>query len=202
MFFWDRDGKILLKGRSFKVFMHPKLLTKECIFVFIDIQEKLFPYVKNNTPCLDNLKKLIKLADITNIPILLTEHYPKGLGSTVPELKKNLTSYHPIEKITFSAFRCNEFVKKIKKYNARTLVICGIESHICIEQTVLDGLELGYDIHVISDGISSRKKTNHEVGLRKMQQCGAIISSTEMAIYEILERADTPEFKKILPVLK
>ena len=182
--------------------MHPQLLTRECIFVFIDIQEKLFPYVENKTDCLKNMIKLIKLADITNIPLVLTEHYPKGLGLTIPELQKNLSSYNPIEKITFSAFRCNEFLKKIKEQCCTTLVICGIESHICIEQTVLDGLELGYDIHVISDGISSRKKTNHELGLRKMQQCGAIISSTEMAIYEILGRADTREFKEILPEIK
>ena len=84
----------------------------------------------------------------------------------------------------------------------KTLVVCGIESHICIEQTVLDGIALDYDIHVVSDAISSRTKSNHQAGIFKMQQCGATISTTEMVMYEILERADTEEFKQVLNLVK
>lgn len=182
--------------------MHPHLLTKECILVLIDIQEKLFPYVKDKDQLLGNITKLIRFATIMKIPLILTEHYPQGLGPTIQEIKNILPKYSPLKKITFSAFRSKEFLKKIQDTKIRTLLICGIESHICIEQTVLDGLSLGLNIHIISDAISSRKKHDLQMGIQKMQQCGGIISTTEMAIYEILERADTQEFKEALKLVK
>jgi nicotinamidase-related amidase len=182
--------------------MHPQLLTKECILVLIDIQEKLFPYVQDKEQLLRQIKKLIRFAVIMKIPLILTEHYPQGLGSTIPEIKTILPEYNPIQKITFSAFRSKEFLQKIQYTGIKTLLICGIESHICIEQTVLDGLSFGLDIHIISDAISSRKKLDLQMGIQKMHQCGGIISTTEMAIYEILERADTLEFKEVLKIVK
>jgi len=182
--------------------MHPHLLTKECILVLIDFQEKLFPYVKDKDKLLQQTTKLIQFAGMMKIPLIVTEHYPQGLGSTIPEIKNILPEYSPIEKITFSAFRSKKFLQKIQDAKIKTLLICGIESHICIEQTVLDGLSLGFKIHIISDAISSRKRHDLQMGIQKMQQCGGIISTTEMAIYEILERADTPQFKKALKLVK
>ena len=182
--------------------MHPYLLTKNCILVLIDLQEKLFPYVQEKERILQQIKKLIKFAEIMKIPIILTEHYPKGLGSTIKEIKTSLPKYSPIKKITFSAFRSNEFLEKIQNTKIKTLIFCGIESHICIEQTVLDGISLGFKIHIISDAISSRKKHDLQIGIDKMKQCGGIISTTEMAMYEILERADTNEFKDALKLVK
>ena len=182
--------------------MNPHLLTKECILVLIDIQEKLFPFVKDKDQLLRQITKLIQFTGIMKIPLILTEHYPQGLGQTIPEIKNILSEYNPIKKITFSAFRSEKFLQKIQETKIKTLLICGIESHICIEQTVLDGLSLGLKIHIISDAISSRKKHDLKIGIQKMQQYGGIISTTEMAIYEILERADTPEFKDALKLVK
>jgi nicotinamidase-related amidase len=182
--------------------MHPNLLTKECILVIIDIQEKLFPYVKEKDKILQQIKKLIQFAIIMKIPIVLTEHYPQGLGPTIKEIKTTLPGYNPIKKITFSAFRSEEFTQRIQDTKIKTLVFCGIESHICIEQTVLDGISLGFKTHIISDAISSRKEHDLQIGIHKMQQCGGIMSTTEMAIYEILERADTTEFKEVLKIIK
>ena len=182
--------------------MHPNLLTKECLLVLIDIQEKLFPYVQDKKQLLGQITKLVRFATIMKIPIFLTEHYPQGLGPTIQEIRNILPEYNPIKKITFSAFGSEKFLQKIKDTKIKTLLICGIESHICIEQTVLDGLSLGLNIHIISDAISSRKKHDFQIGIQKMQQSGGIISTTEMAMYEILERADTPEFKDTLNLVK
>lgn len=182
--------------------MHPNLLTKECLLVLIDMQEKLFPYVQDKKQLLRQITKLVRFATIMKIPLFLTEHYPQGLGSTIQEIRRILPEYNPIKKITFSAFRSEKFLQKIKDTKIKTLLICGIESHICIEQTVLDGLSLGLTIHIISDAISSRNKHDLQMGIQKMQQSGGIISTTEMAIYEILERADTPEFKDALNLVK
>jgi nicotinamidase-related amidase len=182
--------------------MHPNLLTKECLLVLIDIQEKLFPYVKDKKQLLEQITKLIRFATIMKIPLILTEHYPRGLGPTIQEIRNILPEYSPITKITFSAFRSKKFLQKIQDTKIKTLLICGIESHICIEQTALDGLSLGLNIHIISDAISSRRNQDLQMGIQKMQQSGGIISTTEMAMYEILERADIPEFKDVLKLVK
>jgi nicotinamidase-related amidase len=150
----------------------------------------------------ENLHMLIRFAYIMDLPILLTEHYPKGLGRTVPEIKEVLKEYEPIEKVIFSCFGSEEFKSKLKELGVKKLMISGIESHICIEQTALDALNAGYDVHVIADAISSRTPRNLEIGIEKMRQLGAVISSTEMAMYEIMERADTKEFKEVLKLVK
>ena len=150
----------------------------------------------------ENLRLLIRFADIMDIPIVLTEHYPKGLGVTVPKIKGVLKEYEPIEKVIFSCFGSEKFKSKLKELGVKRLMLSGIESHICIEQTSLDAVSQGYEVHVIADAISSRTPRNLEIGLEKMRQFGAVISSTEMAMYEIMERADTKEFKEVLKLVK
>jgi nicotinamidase-related amidase len=182
---------------------HPALLPREnTVLVLVDIQDKLLPYVAEKEKVVENIRMLIKFADIMNIPIVFTEHYPKGLGSTIPEISGVLRTYIPIEKVIFSCFGAPRFRSKLKELKAENLMVAGIESHICIEQTVLDALNSGYQVHVIEDAISSRTTKNHKIGVKKMRQFGAIISSTEMAMYEIMERADTKEFKEVLKLVK
>ncbi len=170
--------------------------------IIVDVQEKLLPYVMNNEKVTENIRMLIKFVHILDIPVILTEHYPKGLGTTVPEIKEALSKYEPKEKVIFSCYGSLDFKEKLKELGVKTLMIAGIESHICVQQTTLDALNSGLDVHVISDAISSRTKQNLEIGIEKMRQFGAVISSTEMAMYEIMERADTKEFKEVLKLVK
>lgn len=182
---------------------HPAILSKEnTALVVVDVQEKLLPYVADKEKVTENLQMLIRFAYIMGMPIMLTEHYPKGLGRTVPEIKEVLKEYRPIEKVIFSCFGSEEFKSKLKELGAKRLMLSGIESHICIEQTALDALDAGYEVHVIADAISSRTPRNLEIGVEKTRQFGAVISSTEMAMYEIMERADTREFKEVLKLVK
>ncbi len=182
---------------------HPAILSKEeTVLVVVDVQEKLLPYVKDKEKVTENLQMLIKFAYIMDIPIILTEHYPKGLGKTVPEIKEVLKEYKPIEKVIFSCFGSEKFKSRLKELGVKRLMLSGIESHICIEQTALDALDAGYEVHVIADAISSRTPRNLEIGIEKTRQFGAVISSTEMAMYEIMERADTKEFKEVLKLVK
>jgi nicotinamidase-related amidase len=182
---------------------HPAILTKEnTAFVIVDVQEKLMPYVKNKDEIISNIQMLIKFAHIMDIPIILTEHYPKGLGFTVPEIKEVLEEYKPKEKVIFSCYGSEGFKEKLKELGVKRFMIAGIESHICVQQTTLDAMNSGYQVHVISDAVSSRTQRNLEIGLQKMRQFGAVISSTEMAMYEIMERADTKEFKEVLKLVK
>jgi nicotinamidase-related amidase len=182
---------------------HPAVLSKEnTALIVVDVQEKLLPYVSDKEEVVKNLRMLIKFADIMDIPVVLTEHYPKGLGRTVPEIKEVLNSYEPIEKVIFSCFGSEEFKSKLSELGLKTLILAGIESHICVEQTALDALFAGYEVHIISDAISSRTPRNLNIGIEKARQFGAVISSTEMAMYEIMERADTQEFKEVLKLVK
>ncbi|UCE74570.1 MAG: hydrolase [Methanomassiliicoccales archaeon] len=182
---------------------HPAILSRDnTALIIVDVQEKLLPYVLDKEMVLENLKMLIRFAHIMNIPLVLTEHYPKGLGTTVPEIKEVLSEYKPKEKVIFSCLGSEGFENKLKELDVKRLMIAGIESHICVQQTALDSLDLGYEVHVIADAISSRTQRNLDIGIEKMRQFGAVISSTEMAMYEIMERADTKEFKEVLKLVK
>lgn len=182
---------------------HPALLSKEnTALIIVDVQEKLLPYVADKEEVTENLRMLIKFAYIMGIPVVLTEHYPKGLGRTVPQIKEVLKQYEPIEKVIFSCFGSSAFKSRLRELGVKRLMLSGIESHICIEQTALDALDAGYEVHVIADAISSRTPRNLEIGIEKTRQFGAVISSTEMAMYEIMERADTKEFKEVLKLVK
>jgi len=168
----------------------------------VDVQEKLFPYVSNKDEVLKNIQILLKFAKIMNIPVVATEHYPKGLGRTIEEVKSHIPDVKPIEKTSFSCMGNEELFSALKKFDSKTLVIFGIESHICIAQTALDAKAHGYDVHVVIDAISSRTDDNKNIGIEKMRQFGLIITSTETVLYEIMESKDIKEFKEVLPLLK
>jgi nicotinamidase-related amidase len=199
----SHKGILMNQDTSFKLKHHPAILTKDdTALIIVDVQEKLLPYVTDKEEVVKNLKMLIRFAYIMGIPIILTEHYPKGLGRTVPEIKEVLKNYESFEKVIFSCFGSEEFKSKLKELEIKTLMLAGIESHICVQQTALDALNAGYKVHIIADAISSRTLRNLKVGIEKVRQFGGVISSTEMAMYEIMERADTMEFKEVLKLVK
>ncbi len=175
---------------------------KDLVLVIIDVQEKLIPLVEDPEEVVKNIQKLIKFAEMVGIPLVVTEQYPKGLGPTVREVKSLIPNFKPVEKTSFSCFGSSEFREKLEELGRKTLAITGVETHICIAQTALEAFNYGYTPYVISDAISARSKLNHIVGIERMRSCGAVISSTEMFMYEVLRDAGTLEFKKCLSLLK
>lgn len=170
----------------------------DAVMVIIDVQQKLLAAMHNNQEILTTACKLVEFAEIVNIPIVVTEQYPKGLGSTVPEIKNLIDGFSPIEKLSFSATACEDFMNRIEKYSQVMLV--GIETHVCICQTALNLVEKK-SIHIIADAVSSRTVENHHVGLNKCAQAGCVISSAETAMYEILGEAGTQIFKLVRHLL-
>jgi nicotinamidase-related amidase len=179
-----------------------KLCKQDSALVVVDVQDKLLPAIHQWQEVLDNTLKMILFAQALAVPILVTEQYPKGLGSTNGKITSLLTSYTAVEKTTFSCFGVDSFEAELTRMGAKTLVIVGIETHICVQQTALAALAKGYQVHIIADGVGSRSPQNKTLGLGRIQQAGGIISGVEMAGYEWLERADCPEFKMVLPLIK
>lgn len=182
---------------------HDQKLVKEgSVLVVVDVQDKLLHTIYEWREVLANTIKMVKFAQALNVPVLVTEQYPQGLGQTNQALMELISDKAILEKTVFSCFGSEGFVKKLDEVGAKTLVITGIETHICVNQTTLDALARGLSVHIIADAVGSRAAFNKELGLGKMRQAGAVISSAEMALYEWLVRSDTKEFKTILPLVK
>jgi nicotinamidase-related amidase len=179
------------------------LQAEQCALIVIDIQEKLLPPIFQKDQLIKNAQLLTRLAGILEVPTLATTQYAKGLGNTVPELR-SLIPDDGIDKQIFSCFGSDVFCSMLKRLPGRrnTLLLCGMESHICVAQTALNALREGYLVHVASDAVSSRSEWNWKIGLERMRAAGAVISSTEMMIYELLRSSDTSAFKQMLPHLK
>ncbi|HWS97784.1 MAG TPA: hydrolase [Candidatus Methylomirabilis sp.] len=180
------------------------LQTEHCALIVVDIQEKLLPPIFNNDELVKNSQLLVRLANILKLPMIVTTQYVKGLGPTVPQIASLLVNAQPIDKMQFGCFGSNEFRSALKAMpgNRNTLLVCGMEAHICVMQTVLGALNDGYLVHVASDAIGSRVRWNWDIGIDRMRAAGAVISTTEMMIYELLHASGTPQFKEMLPYLK
>ena len=175
-----------------------------CALVVIDIQEKLLPPIFQKEQLVRNSQLLIRAAGILKIPTLLSTQYAKGLGATVPEVASLVPGTEAIDKTLFSCFGSDVFCSAVKRLPGQrnTLLLCGMESHICVTQTALAALREGYLVHVASDAVSSRTEWNWKIGLDRMRAAGAVISSTEMMIYELMRSSSSAAFKELLPHLK
>ena len=175
-----------------------------CALIVVDIQGKLLPPIFQKEMLVKNCKLLIRLAGILKIPVLMTTQYAKGLGSTVPEIASLLPETQAIDKQMFSCFGSDAFCSVLKRMpgNRNTVLLCGMESHICVMQTAVGALREGYLVHIASDAVSSRTEWNWKIGLERMRAAGAVISSTEMMIYELLRASNAEGFKELLPYLK
>jgi nicotinamidase-related amidase len=181
--------------------MQAMMIDKDnCVLVVVDIQEKLAPYISGIEEILKNAKKLIKACRIFELPVIVTEQ--KKLGNTVEDLRDVLGKFEPIQKMAFSCVREEKFVEELEKTGRKTCILMGIEAHICIAQTVMDLMEMGYDVHVIVDAIGSRKELDKEIAIQRMIVEGAIPTTTEMVMYELLKSAEAEEFKDILKLVK
>jgi nicotinamidase-related amidase len=180
------------------------LKAEQCVLLVVDIQEKLLPPIFRKEPLLKNSQLLIRLASVLKVPVLMSTQYTKRLGPTVPRISSLLPETRPIDKQMFSCFGSDAFCSALKRLaGARnTVLLCGMETHICVMQTALGALREGYVVHVASDAVSSRTESNWKIGLERMRAAGTVLSSTEMMIYELLGSADTAAFKELLPYLK
>jgi len=180
------------------------LEAENCALLVIDIQEKLLPPIHERERLVRNSQLLIRLAKILHMPVIASTQYAKGLGNTVPDVASLLPNGDGVDKVQFSCFGSDVFCSLVKNLPGQrnTMLLCGMETHICVMQTALAALRNGYLVHVASDAVSSRSEWNWKVGLERMRAAGAIISSTEMMIYELLRASGTAAFKEILPHLK
>jgi nicotinamidase-related amidase len=170
--------------------------------VVIDIQQKLLPSIFEKERVIRNVVLLMRSARALDVPIVLTTQYRQGLGATVPEIAQEAPGVQALDKLAFGCFGDEHVLLRLASLGRPQLLVAGIESHICVAQTVLGALTHHYAVHVASDAVSSRVEHNWKVGLDRMDRAGAVVSSTEMAIYELLRRSDGEAFRKILPLLK
>ena len=179
------------------------LLDKEHTgLVVVDVQTKLMDVMGQKERVIDNLKKLLQLSRLFNIPVLLTEQYPRMMGSTLPEIKEALPVYAPIQKMDFNCCAVESFNDRLKSAGLINIILTGVESHICVFQTCFSLLEKGHNVHVPQDAVDSRTEDNRRVGTELMEKAGAVITSTETIIFQILKRAGTKEFKEMLKLVK
>lgn len=180
------------------------LHAEDCALLVIDIQEKLLPPIFNREQLVRNSQLLVRLAKVLQLPILLTTQYAKGLGNTTPDVASLLPDVRAIDKLEFGCFGSDQFCGAMKSLpgNRNTVLLCGMETHICVMQTALGAMQQGYIVHVASDAVGSRVEWNWKIGLDRMRAAGAVISSTEMMIYELLRSSGSAAFKQMLPYLK
>lgn len=170
--------------------------------VVVDIQERLLPSIFEMERLVQNAQRLIKGAVSMRLPVFVTEQYRKGVGNTVPEIASAIPGFAPMEKTAFSCFGAPGFVEALRANAVSDVILCGIEAHVCVLQTCFDLLQNGFRPFVVADAISSRAAGNHRLGVERMRDAGAVIVSTEMILFELLERAGTDEFKQVLSLVK
>jgi nicotinamidase-related amidase len=179
-----------------------KPTVSDAALLIVDAQERLARVMADRERVERNLVILVRLAKVLGVPVAVTQQYTKGLGATVDSVARELTHTEPMEKIHFSC--CGEpgFSAYLRSLRRNTVILAGMETHVCVLQTALDLLEQGYVVHVPSDAVCSRDVRNHDLGIRYMERAGAIATSTETVAFQFLGRAGTPEFKEISALLK
>lgn len=192
-----------LETRSYGEILRQPLDPRQCALLVIDIQEKLLPPIHEKEQLIRNSQLLIRLANILSLPVIATTQYAKGLGPIVPEIASLLPATKALDKMEFGCFGNGEFCSNLSRLQGRnTLLLCGMETHICVLQTALGALNQGHLVQVAADAVSSRTELNWKLGLERMRGAGVVISSTEMMIYELLGKSGSPEFKEMLQYLK
>jgi nicotinamidase-related amidase len=179
------------------------LALERTALVVIDVQEAFRPVMPDFAEVAARIAVVVEAARLLKLPVLVTEQYPKGLGRTAEEIRAALPAdLEIIEKTAFSSCGAERFVSQLSATGARQLLVCGIEAHVCVNQTTHDLLARGFQVHLLADCITSRSQQNRQLGLSKMQQSGALASSTELALFELLRDAGHEQFKAIQKLIK
>ena len=178
------------------------LSTEKTVLLIIDIQEKLARVMAERESMVVNLQKLIKGAKVLGLPVLLTEQYPQGLGATIPEVITLLSGIKPLVKMSFSCCDDANFLEKLKSLKRKQVLVAGIEAHVCVYQTASALLSMGCEVQVVADSVSSRALENKKIAIHKMRDMGISITSTEIALFELLKTAENKNFKDISLIVK
>lgn len=175
---------------------------EQTLLLLIDVQGKLARTVMHSERTINNISKLVRACKVLDVPGLVTEQYPKGLGHTVPELSVLIPELLPIEKQSFSCCATPDFMTKLRSFNRNDVLVVGIETHICVYQTCVELIEFGYTVHLVTDCVSSRSEEDRQLGISCIEKAGASLTSTEMAIFELLRVAEGDRFKSISKIVK
>ena len=178
------------------------LTVTDSVLLVVDVQEKLFRLMYQKEQLADNLQRLIKGIQVLEVPILVTEQYPQGLGPTIPEIATLLTAVKPYPKVNFSCCGDAAFMQAFQQLHRKQVLIAGIESHICVYQTAADLIAAGYEVYAVGDAVSSRTQQNRDTGIKMMIQLGAKLTSTEAVLFELLKVAKGEKFKAISQIVK
>lgn len=179
-----------------------RLRSDDCVLFLIDIQKSMLDLCPEKERVVKNSGALITIAKQYKIPILFSQHNAGKLGGFLPDLVEQVSSPLVLDKLEFSCFENAEMAEAIEKTGRETLILAGLETHVCIFHTAAHALRLGYQVHVAADAVASRSELNWRIGLKRLDRAGAVISSTEMVIFELLQRAGTDQFRAALPLLK
>ena len=174
----------------------------DVVAVVVDIQERLFPHIHGQNLLAENTIKLIKGLKILGVPLIVTQQYTKGLGATIPQVAEALVDFDPIEKLTFSCFGDPDFINVLDDSGKNHIILMGIESHVCVLQTAMDLLNIGYEVILVEDCVSSRRLNDKQVALQRMRDDGVIITTYESILFELMKVAGTEEFKTISNLVK
>ena len=175
---------------------------EDTALVIIDIQEKLFRVIHEKEALSANTVKLVKGIRSLEIPVILTEQNPAGLGHTLPEISSMVPDIEPVKKFDFSCCKEEAFLQKLEELQRNQIILCGIETHICVYQTAMDLADMGYEVQVAIDCVSSRIPANRETALSRMELEGIMPTTTEMILFEILGTAKHDKFKEISTIIK
>ncbi len=180
-----------------------RLVPERTGLLVVDIQERMMRVIPAKDEVVGNSVLLLKAANILKVPIVATTQYGARIGALLPEISAEMSGVEPLDKLEFDCFGNKAVLAHIRSYeHVDTWIVCGVETHICIYQTVLGGLMADYAMWVPADAVSSRTEKNYLTGLDRIRRIGGAVGNTEMIIYELLRRAGTPEFKEILPFIK
>lgn len=168
----------------------------------VDIQKKLTPYIVNRAEVIAQSVRMIEAAKLLELPITVTEHYPRGLGPSEQPILEAAADATLLEKIAFSVCGDEQSRERIVSLMRPAIIIVGIETHVCVQQTALDLLEMQMRPFVLADAVGSRRKSDCEFGLRRMEAAGVVVTTVESAIFDLLERAGTELFKRVAPLLR
>jgi nicotinamidase-related amidase len=174
---------------------------KSCL-VLIDVQEKLAAVMHESARMVSNCAILLQIARALEIPIVWCQQYPKAIGPTVEPLLVHLEGVTPMDKLCFSCCGQPAFLAALEQREIETAILCGIESHVCVFQTAMELMQKGLYVHVIADAVASRTPENKQIGLSRMAAAGAVISSTEMLLFELLRTAEHPQFKALSRLIR
>jgi nicotinamidase-related amidase len=181
--------------------LRPRLDRKNACVLVVDVQERLTPAMWNFAPVEKSCRAMILAARELDVPVLATEQYPKGLGPTLASVREALVT-PPLVKMHFSCGADPEFTKALASTGRKQVIVVGIESHVCVYQTVRDLLDAGYEVFLCADAVTSRLEEHRRIAIEQMREMGAVVTSTESCIFDLLHVAGTPEFKRVSALVK